>query len=274
MIKIDEAKLRETLDKCFALANDRSTTASERAAASKKAAKIQARLKRFGTAPANYQELVRQGKIAMQDESNAQWRLGELADKAINPQYGDRTLEKYAKDIGINPGTLINYRSTYRAWAGQKHRPGVFCVARALNPIANKDPDRVQKLISLDPNITEDEASDETKAFKQELKRAKEKEKAEKEKAKKSKANGKDKDPEPPPPPPRRRSKVPKYVAELDKMLKDNGTLQLNISNLELYDGGERDSLLSSLEQLKIRVELMVEEISKKSLTIHKQRST
>jgi hypothetical protein len=46
-----------------------------------------------------------------------QMRLGELADK-LEPRYGDRTVAKFAAEIGIAACTLKRCLSVYRAWKG------------------------------------------------------------------------------------------------------------------------------------------------------------
>jgi hypothetical protein len=63
-----------------------------------------------------------------------QMRLGELADE-VQTTYGQRTLAKFAKKIGIASCTLNRYRSVYRAWDGegiQAPGPVSYAVLREL----------------------------------------------------------------------------------------------------------------------------------------------
>lgn len=52
---------------------------------------------------------VRDGLEARAQRDGAQWRLGDLAS-SIETTYGESDLEKYAKEIGVEYGTLREYR--------------------------------------------------------------------------------------------------------------------------------------------------------------------
>src|SRR5262249_48607761 len=45
-------------------------------------------------------------------------RLGELVAK-VEKKYGDRTLAKFAEELGIAKCTLDRYQTVYRAWEGK-----------------------------------------------------------------------------------------------------------------------------------------------------------
>ena len=102
----------------------------------------------------SYDEAVVEAReiIKTLDDSRHQLRLGELT-ALITDQGNDRTLAKFAEDIGIAVCTLQRYRSVYRAWKDIK-APGLsYAVLRALQD----HPDREQ-LVKNDPKITKREA--------------------------------------------------------------------------------------------------------------------
>ncbi len=51
----------------------------------------------------------------------AQWHLGDLA-KAVEKRYGEDSIGKYAKEIGVNRKSLIEYRRVARAFPKKKDR--------------------------------------------------------------------------------------------------------------------------------------------------------
>jgi hypothetical protein len=107
-----------------------------------------------------YERAVREGQeIVLEIEATAargQLRLGELAHK-VETKYKDRTLAKFAGEIGISACTLARYRDVYRAWAnfcapGRKSIPS-YAVLRELAT----HPDR-EEMIRKHPNLTKREA--------------------------------------------------------------------------------------------------------------------
>jgi hypothetical protein len=112
----------------------------------------------------NYDAAVREGKriVAEMDEMEQShwrrlWRLCELAD-GIETQYGEQTLQRFAKDIGVVPCTFVRRMSVYQAWKsapGPESYPPNFAVARELQ----SHPDRFE-IIKNNPNITKREASE------------------------------------------------------------------------------------------------------------------
>lgn len=123
-----------------------------------------------------YDTAVREGKeivLEIEAAERGQLRLGELADN-LEPKYGDRTLAKFAAEIGVGSKcTLDRYRTVYRAWAG-KLAPGPNLVPQyaVLRELATH-PEREQ-IIRQNPNLTKREARDKMRALKRN-----EKEKAE-----------------------------------------------------------------------------------------------
>src|SRR6516164_6142884 len=63
----------------------------------------------------NYDAAVREGKRIVAKMEREWWQLCELAD-GIETQYGDGTLERFAKDIGVVPCTFLRRMSVYQAW--------------------------------------------------------------------------------------------------------------------------------------------------------------
>jgi hypothetical protein len=107
-----------------------------------------------------YERAVREGQeIVLEIEattSRCQLRLGELAHK-VETKYNDRTLAKFAEEIGISACTLGRYRDVYRAFPnicapGRKSFPSYA----ALRDLATH-PDREQ-IIRENPNITKRKA--------------------------------------------------------------------------------------------------------------------
>jgi hypothetical protein len=97
--------------------------------------------------------------LATADEND--WALAALAD-AVATRYKEKSLARFANEIGIAPCTLARRRTTYRHWKGiiQKNDPGRFSsmsytVARTLE----KHPDR-EALVKANPGMTKREAAD------------------------------------------------------------------------------------------------------------------
>jgi hypothetical protein len=100
-----------------------------------------------------YDAAVAEAKQILQNIETAEsgrMRLGELADQ-VETHYGDeeKSLKKFAKDIGMALCTLERTRSVYRAWAEIKATPPNFSVAQELQKL----PDRA-RIIEDKPNIT------------------------------------------------------------------------------------------------------------------------
>src|SRR5262245_55893640 len=82
--------------------------------------------------PIPYDEVVAEYKEIIKNQRRDQMRQGELADK-VELKYGDRTLAKLAKDLGVSRCTLERQRSVYRAWDGiQAPGPVSYAVLREL----------------------------------------------------------------------------------------------------------------------------------------------
>jgi hypothetical protein len=101
----------------------------------------------------------------LEDAERDKLRLGELAAKVVHPKYGDRTLAKFAKAIGVVPCTLARYRDVYRAYEdicapGRESIPS-YAVLRELAT----HPDRAQ-IIRKNSNLTKREALDIMRKFK------------------------------------------------------------------------------------------------------------
>ena len=108
----------------------------------------------------NYDEAVREGRkilARIEDAERDQLRLGELADK-LEPKYKDRTLAKFANEIGVAKCTLDRYRTVYRAWAG-KLAPGPNSISYAVLRELATHPDR-EEIIRENPKITKRAAHD------------------------------------------------------------------------------------------------------------------
>jgi hypothetical protein len=113
-----------------------------------------------------YDEAVLEGQEILKQIDAAergQLRLGELADK-LQTIYGDRTLSKFAVDLGVAKCTLDRYRTVYRAWEG-KLAPGPISVPYSVLRELATHPDR-ERIIRDDPQITKREAHDKMRKLK------------------------------------------------------------------------------------------------------------
>jgi hypothetical protein len=107
------------------------------------------------------------------------YRLGQLVyEVAEAAEYGDRTLARFADDVGVAKCTLDRWANTYRSWK-DKLAPGPklpsYTVLRELAPHTS-NPEVVKK-VEDDRNITKREALD----IKRKLKRATNKKKQDQE---------------------------------------------------------------------------------------------
>ena len=84
----------------------------------------------------------------------AEWEPGKLADQ-LEPKYGDKTLARFAKDIGLDAVQLSRCHSTYRAWKGKKIKEPApkFAVLQALQAHPKRE-----RIINNRPNLTRAEA--------------------------------------------------------------------------------------------------------------------
>jgi hypothetical protein len=107
----------------------------------------------------NFDAAVVEGKQILKQIETAergQLRLGELAD-GLERVYGDRTLAKYAAELGIAKCTLQRYQNVHRAWKG-KVAPGPPLPSYAVLRELQTNPEREQ-IIRENPKITKREAA-------------------------------------------------------------------------------------------------------------------
>lgn len=106
-------------------------------------------------ASTKYADLVREGKTAKQNVEQGQWLLGDLALQVCPPDGTNphnHSLREYADAIGINLGTLQNYRTTAEAWPLLSRRSDTsFAAHQALA----SNPEREKKI---KPGMTQREA--------------------------------------------------------------------------------------------------------------------
>src|SRR5437660_653857 len=107
------------------------------------------------TAAIDYDEAVREGKeiVAQTESSQGRLRLGELADQ-LQTSYGEQTLKRFAKDLGIASCTLARLRSVHRAWAEiEGPAPQFYSVAQVLQAHPNR-----AAIVKANPQITKRQA--------------------------------------------------------------------------------------------------------------------
>jgi hypothetical protein len=97
-----------------------------------------------------YEDAVNEAKAIVSTTVQNCMRLGEIVTD-LESKYGERTIERFAKDIGMAHKTLLNIRTTYKVWKDTptKQLPRSFEVMKALAA----QPDRKQ-IIEKQPNIT------------------------------------------------------------------------------------------------------------------------
>jgi hypothetical protein len=104
----------------------------------------------------HYADAVREGKEisnrlrALETDG---WRLGDIAN-LLEQKYGDQTLARYANEIGVPYKTVLNCRTTARAWPENSLRRE-FSICRALNAHPRR-----HKLLSDNPNWSKREAEE------------------------------------------------------------------------------------------------------------------
>jgi hypothetical protein len=108
-----------------------------------------------------YADAVKEGRALRKERDDAErrtkLRLGELAARVERKTYGDRTLAKFAEEIGVRHCVLERYQSVWKAWDGQgKAAPGPvsFTVLKELQ----NHPQR-KEIVTDNPQITKREAA-------------------------------------------------------------------------------------------------------------------
>ena len=107
-----------------------------------------------------YERALRESReilLNIEAAERGQLRLGELADK-LEPKYGDRTLAKFADEIGVAKCTLDRYRTVWRAWEGKLAPGPIFISYAVLRELATHD-DR-EEIIRKHPDLTKRKAHD------------------------------------------------------------------------------------------------------------------
>lgn len=111
------------------------------------------------TANRLYDKAVNDGKGILTDIDHGWWELGELVAKILEPHYGERTVVKYAKDIGMVGCTLQRHLNVYSAWKGHIEAPGLisYAVLRELQSLTADHPEIVGA-VKKNPTMTKTEA--------------------------------------------------------------------------------------------------------------------
>jgi hypothetical protein len=89
------------------------------------------------------------------EERRVQMRLGELAAR-IEPIHGDRTIAKFAKELGYSTCTMHRFRKVYEAWDGMEivaPGPVSYAVLRELKDHPNRE-----AIVKEDPKISKRDA--------------------------------------------------------------------------------------------------------------------
>lgn len=239
-------KLQATLQKCKAMANDKSTTPHERESARAKMSDIQIKLSKLRSDDPQYKAWVQQGKAAVKAGDDASWTLAELAFK-VKSKHGEGKLEQYADDIGYAYTTLVRYRTAYKAFENAPRGAISVGAAKALAGI--KDEKLRHAIVKENPNITARQAEDKTRQIKTEIKAAKAK-------TKKAKGNGIDQEETS-----KKKSAaytikggVSTLVTIFESMLDTSGNVAERMEKIQTLNDEERNTLLTALWNLNSRV--------------------
>jgi hypothetical protein len=80
--------------------------------------------KTCGPGEEEYETLVDRGRMARQGLDRVQWELGDLAAEVV-VKYGTESLQEYARAIGLDYGTLLNYRRVSKRFPFSRRREDV-----------------------------------------------------------------------------------------------------------------------------------------------------
>jgi hypothetical protein len=253
----EEEKLRTTRRKCLRLARDPSVTKEEKETAETKAEELRLKIIELtNTDPDKkddeYDKLVTEGISFTIEQTDINWKLGELATR-VDKKYGEGRLKQFAEDIGIKYQSLINCRTTLLAWPQKTGRP-VFSIAEALNPHPNRF-----KIIESFPNITREEARKRMQQFR-DYESAKAARAAEKEAAKKPKSNLKSvaRTPEPEPEPELDIDGVIENITDILRRDSATATELREISKSKEVTDKDRTRIAKELGKLQTRVNDLV----------------
>lgn len=94
----------------------------------------------------SWEDFVSAGMIARELKDTSQWFLGELA-LGIETRYGENTLDSYAREIGINPRSLVEYRRVASRYPREK-RVRFLSFSHHQRALKSGDPQEVLKLAS------------------------------------------------------------------------------------------------------------------------------
>lgn len=68
----------------------------------------------------SYELLIHEGRKAVKDETDAKWRLGDLAIQVEPSTKGSEKLKEYADAIGVDFNSLVTYRRVAERWPVEK----------------------------------------------------------------------------------------------------------------------------------------------------------
>jgi hypothetical protein len=106
-----------------------------------------------------FEEAVREAKGILARRDRDWMRLAELADQ-VRTDYGDQSLERWAKKVGLGYSTAKRLRSTLRAYTSiGALAPRLYSVAQALQAHPDRD-----KILKKRPNLTKEDARKEMRA--------------------------------------------------------------------------------------------------------------
>lgn len=93
-----------------------------------------------------WEEFVSAGMMARELKDMSQWFLGELAT-GIEKKYGEDSLGKYSREIGVNPKSLTEYRRVVKKWPRYK-RVRFMSFSHHQRVLKAQDPEEVLNLAS------------------------------------------------------------------------------------------------------------------------------
>jgi len=143
-----EEQLIDRLRKVEAVANDERAPAGERRSAKFMAAAIRMQLNTLrAERDPKWQKFLNRGRAV----AERLWELGDLACE-VAIEYGPKSLDRFAVQIGVPRATLLAARTTARKWPNN-FRPLKFSTAMALNALDDRF-----KIAEKRPGLTMDQA--------------------------------------------------------------------------------------------------------------------
>ena len=92
-----------------------------------------------------WEQYVSYGQMVRALKDASQWALGDMA-RGIEKAYGDNAIGKFAKEIGINEKSLIEYRRVASQYPLKRHRMSFLSFSHHQRALKAEEPLEVLKM--------------------------------------------------------------------------------------------------------------------------------